>query len=66
MRERRKRFGSRQFGHAFVREQEVSGLAAIVAACRHAVSQMEAEDERRRRYRETGQYVGDHDPKGSK
>jgi hypothetical protein len=66
VRERRKRFGSRQHSRALVREDEPDGLTAVVAACRHAVRLMEVEIELRRRLRGAAEYLGDHDPKGGR
>ncbi|MFD9205946.1 hypothetical protein ACFVZM_06660 [Streptomyces sioyaensis] len=63
VREWRRRFGSRQHGYALVRSDEVDGLTAIVAACRHAVRRMEEEDEHWRKRRDVAKYLGDYDPR---
>lgn len=66
VRERRKRFGSRQHSYALVRSDEPDGLTAIAGACQHAVRRMEQEDAYWRSRRYAGQFIGDHDPKGGR
>lgn len=66
VRERRKRFGSRAHSYAYVRDDENSGLTAVVRSCQHAVKTLQEERALRQNTMNAAMYLGDHDPKGGR